>query len=267
MSESYIRSCHDGPLLHVSIDRPQKRNALTPRMLDDLAAAVRAADERPEVRAVIISATGPMFSAGVDIMALAALRGEATGQHPGRWLRSLADRLQRALNVIEAVEVPVIGALHGQVMGLGMELMLAFDLIVASEDCRFSIPEARLGLVADVGGTTRLSRTVGPRRAKELLLTAGELDAATAQQWGLVNRVCPVGEHLQAASQLAEQIAQNAPLAVGLAKLIIDQGQGVDRATQMAIERWAQSELIDSADTQEAMLAFMEKRAPKFQGK
>ena len=163
--------------------------------------------------------------------------------------------------------MPVIGALHGQVLGLGLELALAFDLRVATDDLQLAIPEARLGLVADVGGTTRLSRAVGPSRAKDLLMTARSLDAAEALQWGLVNRVVPPEELMSRAIELAQQIAANAPLAVGMAKLIVDQGDGLDKRTQMALERWAQSQLLGTADVQEAVLAFMHKRPPKFQGK
>ena len=118
---------------------------------------------------------------------------------------------------------------------MGLELTLAFDLRVATDDCRFAIPESRMGLVADVGGTTRLSRVVGPSRAKDMLLTAASIDAAEALQWGLVNRVVPAIDLLPAALKLAQQIAQNAPLAVGMAKLIVDQGDGLDKRTQMAV--------------------------------
>jgi enoyl-CoA hydratase/carnithine racemase len=130
-----------------------------------------------------------------------------------------------------------------------------------------SMPEARLGLVADVGGTTRLCRTVGPARAKDMLMTAREVKAQEALQWGLLNRVAPAGEAVAAARGLALEIAQNAPLAVGMAKRIVDQGDGLDKHTQMALERWAQSQLISSEDVGEAMAAFFDKRPPQFRGR
>jgi enoyl-CoA hydratase/carnithine racemase len=267
MPEPLVLSRLDGPLLHVTINRPQKRNALTPQMLEELAAAVRAADDNRSVRAVIVSAAGPIFSAGIDLMSLAETQGAAESLGIGRWTRRFAERLQHALFTIEATEVPVIGALQGQVLGMGLELALSFDLRVAATDLALSIPESRLGLVADVGGTTRLARTVGPSRAKDLLLTARSLDAAEALQWGLVNRVVPAAELLASAVALAHQIAANAPLAVGMAKLLVDQGDGLDKHTQMALERWAQSQLLASEDVQEAVRAFLEKRPPSFQGK
>jgi enoyl-CoA hydratase/carnithine racemase len=266
MPDSLIQSRVDGNLLHVTINRPQKRNALTPQMVEDLATAVAGADEDRNIRAVVVSAEGPIFSAGIDLMSLAETQGPAQQLGIGRWTRRFARRLQDALDRIETTEVPVIGALQGQVLGLGLELALSFDLRVAADDLTLSIPEARLGLVADVGGTTRLSRTVGPSRAKDMLLTARAIDAAEALQWGLVNRVVPPQDLMGATIALAQQIAQNAPLAVGMAKLIVDQGDGLDKHAQMALERWAQSQLLSTADVQEAVLAFMQKRPPKFTG-
>jgi enoyl-CoA hydratase/carnithine racemase len=266
MSDSLVESHVDGPLLLVTLNRPEKRNALTPQMVEDVAAAVSAADRHPQVRAVIVHGAGTVFSAGIDILSLAASRAEVGAGDPGRWLRRLAARLQQALDRIESTEVPVIGALHGQVIGLGLELALSFDLRVASDDLKLSIPEARMGLVADVGGTTRLSRLVGPGRAKDMLMTCRAVEAAEALSWGLVNRVAPASDVLAAARALAMEIAANAPLAVGMAKLIVDQGDGLDRYTQQALERWAQGQLITTQDVAEAMTAFLEKRPPKFTG-
>jgi enoyl-CoA hydratase/carnithine racemase len=267
MSHPAIKSRVEDRILFVTIARPEKRNALLPEMIHAISDAVRAADDDPQVRAVIVHGEGPMFSAGIDVNALGGMLGGAEGRNPARLLRRLADRLQDSLNTIEATELPVIGALHGAVMGLGLELALAFDLRVASADCQLSIPESRVGLVADVGGTTRRARTIGPSRAKDMLLTARNVVADEALAFGLVNRVVPADEVLPTAIALANQIMQNAPLAVGLAKLIVDQGDGVPKATQMAIERWAQSQLITTEDVGEAFMSFVEKRPPKFQGK
>jgi len=150
------------------------------------------------------------------------------------------------------------------VLGLGLELALAADFRVATEDCIIALPETRLGLIADVGGTTRLTKLIGPSRTKDMLMTARELDTREALEWGLINRV---GPHVETAEGLARQIAQNAPLAVGLSKYVVDHGDGVDRGTQMAIERLAQSLLVASEDLGEAMGAFMEKRKPEFKGR
>lgn len=266
MSENWVLCRQEESFIVITLNRPEKRNALTIEMIEAVSSAVRSTDANPDTRAIIVEANGPTFSAGIDIMALAGVRASAGAQHPGRWLRRISEQLQHALNTIEATETPVIGALQGRVMGLGLELALCFDLRVAADDVELSIPETRLGLVADVGGTTRLSRTVGPSRAKDMLMTARSVGAEEALGWGLINRIASAAELHAAALDLARQIAQNAPLAAGMAKLIIDQGDGLDKHTQMALERWAQSQLITTSDVAEAMTAFMEKRSPEFKG-
>jgi len=262
-----IKTHVDGQIYFITLNRPEKRNALTIDMMEQIAQAAQAVDAMPQVRAIILHAEGPIFSAGIDLMTMVHSRAEAGDQHPARWLRRTATRLQDALNALEATEVPVIAAMQGAVLGMGLELALAADLRVAAQGCRLSIPEVRLGLVADVGGTTRLTRLIGPGRAKDMLLTARTVSADEALQWGLVNRVAAKADLLSTAVALAEEIAQHAPLAVGLTKLIVDQGLGADRATHMAIERWAQSQLIGSDDVAEAMSAFLEKRPPEFKGR
>ena len=267
MESPHISTIIQENLLVVSLMRPEKRNALTFEMVLALGEAVAEADRHPDVRAVLVRADGPVFSAGIDIGSLIQMRADAGETNAARWLRRGADRLQYALHLIESTEVPVIGALHGQVIGLGLEVALSFDLRVCTADCLFSIPESRMGLVADVGGTTRLCRVVGPSRAKDLLMTARAIGAEEALQWGLVNRIAGDGDALGAAIALANQIAANAPLAVGMAKRIVDQGAGLDMHSQMAIERWAQSQLITTEDVTEAASSFFEKRAPEFKGR
>jgi enoyl-CoA hydratase len=266
VSDFVLTERTDG-VLKVILNRVDKRNALTIEFVEDIAAAVRSADEDPAIRAVVVLANGPTFSAGIDVMALATMRAQAADQNAARWLRRFAERLQHALHTIEQTEVPVIGALHGKVLGLGLELALAFDLRVASEGTELGLPEAKLGLVADVGGTTRLAKLVGPSRAKDMLMTARNLHVDEALSWGLINRTASEGQAVDAALRLAHEIAANAPLAVGLAKLLVDQGEGVDRYTQMVLERLAQSYLVTTEDVGEAMGAFLEKRPPAWKGK
>jgi len=267
MSEAWIETRCDGEVFHIILNRAEKRNALNLEMLEALRGAVEGVDREPGVRAVIVSAHGPMFSAGLDVISLGELSADAGEVNPARWLRRLAERMQHCLNAFEATEVPIIGALEGRVIGLGLELALSFDLRVGAENLQLSMPEARLGLVADVGGTSRLCRTIGVPRTKDMLMTAREISAAEALQWGLLNRVAPPGETLAAAQTLAADIVKNAPLAVGMAKRIVDQGTGLDLNSHMALERWAQSQLIGSEDVGEALSAFLEKRSPAFRGR
>ena len=260
---SAVVSRREGALLYVAMNRPEKRNAIHREMLLALIEAVAAAEREPDVRAVILHGEGPVFSAGVDFGMLAGdLRGE-----PALPFRTLVGDMQAALSRLEALEKPVIAALHRYVPGLGLELALACDLRIATADCELGLPEVRVGLVPDVGGTTRLVRTVGYARAKELIMTGRMIRAEEALAIGLVHQVVPAGEHLGAATRLAEEIAANAPLAVGLAKRLVDLGSNVDKQTFLAMELLAQSVLLRTEDAREGARALAERRPPRFTGR
>ncbi|TMB08061.1 MAG: enoyl-CoA hydratase/isomerase family protein, partial [Deltaproteobacteria bacterium] len=222
-----VTSRREGALLYVALERPEKRNAIHRELLLALVDAIAAAEREPDVRAVVVYGEGPVFSAGVDF---GMLTGDIAGERALPF-RTLIGDMQAALSRLEALEKPVVGALHRYVPGLALELALAFDLRVATADAELGLPEVRVGLVPDVGGTTRLVRTVGYAKAKELILTGRMIGAAEALAIGLVNQVVPPGEHVTAAARLAEEIAQNAPLAVGLAKRLVDLGSNVDKHT------------------------------------
>src|SRR5437016_5013958 len=258
-----VSSRREGALLYVALDRPEKRNAIHRELLLALVDAIAAAEREPDVRALVVYGEGPVFSAGVDF-------GMLTGDTAGELalpFRTLIGDMQAALSRLEALEKPVIGALHRYVPGLALELALAFDLRVATADAELGLPEVRVGLVPDVGGTTRLVRTVGYAKAKELILTGRMIGAAEALAIGLVNQVVPPGEHVAAAARLAEEIAQNAPLAVGLAKRLVDLGSNVDKHTFLAMELLAQSVLLRSEDAREGARALAERRPPRFSGR
>jgi enoyl-CoA hydratase/carnithine racemase len=258
-----VTSRREDSLLYVSLNRPEKRNALHRELLLELVDAVLAAERDRAVRAVILHGEGPVFSAGVDF---AMLAGDVEGEAPLPF-RSHVGQMQAALSRLEALETPVIAAMHRYVPGLGLELALACDLRIATADCQLGLPEVKLGLVPDVGGTTRLVRTVGYAKAKELIMTGRMIRAEEALAIGLVNQVVPVGQHLEAAAALAHEIAANAPLAVGLAKRIIDLGSNVDRETFNKIELLAQSILVHTQDVREGAQAMVERRPPRFTGR
>jgi enoyl-CoA hydratase/carnithine racemase len=262
MSE-VVTSRREGSLLYVALARPEKRNAIHRDMLLQLVDTIVAAEREPEVRAVVVYGEGPVFSAGVDFGMLA---GDVHGEQ-ARPFRSTIGDMQAALSRLEAFEKPVIGALHRYVTGLGLELALAFDLRIATTDCELGLPEVRLGLVPDVGGTTRLVRTVGYAKTKELIMTGRMIKGEEAGAIGLVNQVVPPGEHLAAATKLAEEIAANAPLAVGLAKRLVDLGSNVDKSTFLAMELLAQSVLLKTEDAREGARAAAERRPPRFTGR
>lgn len=251
----------DDALLYVGLNRPEKRNAIHREMLAALREALVAAERERDLRAVVVYGEGPVFSAGVDFTALAGDVGDDTP------IRSRVGDMQAVLNRIETLEKPVIGALHRYVPGLGLELALAFDLRVASADCELGLPEVKLGLVPDVGGTTRLVRTVGVARAKELILTGRMIRAEEARAIGLVHEVAPVGEHLAAATRLAREVAANGPLAVGLAKRLVDLVSEADKQTALHLETLVQSLLVRTADAAEGTQALAERRPPRFTGR
>jgi enoyl-CoA hydratase/carnithine racemase len=260
---SLVTSRREGAVLYVGLNRPEKRNALHRDFLVSLVEVIAGAERERDVRAVVVYGEGPVFSAGVDFGTLSGdLRGEEATP-----FRSHVGEMQAAITRLETVEKPIIGALHRYVPGLGLELALAFDLRVASADCELGLPEVRLGLVPDVGGTTRLVRTVGYARAKELIMTGRMIPAEEAHAIGLVHQVAPVGEHVAAATKLAEQIAANAPLAVGLAKRLVDLGANADAHTFLGMELLAQSVLLRTEDAREGARAAAERRPPRFTGR
>jgi enoyl-CoA hydratase/carnithine racemase len=258
-----IRTRREDAILHLVIDRPEKRNALDRAMLGRLADVIEEAACERAVRAVVLSGTGPVFSAGVDLGMLA----EDVGGSEARPFRRQVAGMQTAISAIERLEKPVIAALHGHVVGLALELALACDARVAGRDARLGLPEVRLGLVPDVGGTTRLVRVVGSARAKELILTGRLIDAERAAAIGLVTEVVDAGGHLEAAVTLAREMVVGAPLAVGLAKRLVDLVGESDKQSAMEIEVLVQSVLRTTRDAGEAAAARRERRTPRFEGR
>jgi enoyl-CoA hydratase/carnithine racemase len=258
-----------GEIAYLALNRPEKRNAINNDILRAIPEALAEVD-RPEVRAVIIYGEGAVFSAGIDFTSLAGDTGAQGGAGGGPDLvrfRRFVHASQMALDALERIEKPVIGAIHGYAGGLGLELALACDARIAAVGTRLGMPETRVGLVPDVGGTMRLTRTVGYAMAKELIMTARLIDAEEAVRIGLVNRVVAAGTQIAAAEELAREIARNAPLAVGLAKRIIDIGHSADKSTFMDLESMAQSSLFQTEDFREGAAALAQRRDPKFKGR
>ncbi|MGH9390133.1 MAG: enoyl-CoA hydratase/isomerase family protein, partial [Vicinamibacteria bacterium] len=186
---------------------------------------------------------------------------------PARHFRSIAYRNQAGLNSIEACELPIVGAIHGFCLGLGLEVALLCDFLVAGEETIFALPEGTVGLVTDCGGTTRLSRRVSPGHAKELLFTGKRIGAARAAEIGLVNHVVATGEHMKKSVEIINEMRSVSPLAIGLYKKIIDQGRHLSVEGQMGLEAWAQSIMIKSEDLKEGARAKIERRAAKWRAR
>jgi enoyl-CoA hydratase/carnithine racemase len=251
-------------IFEIVLNRPDKRNAINVELFEQFDAAVVRANRSPGVRTVLIRGEGKAFSAGIDVSALLGL-AERYGPHWQQRMRAVTDDFQRVLTRLERLELPTIALLHGYCLGLALELALACDMRIAAEGTMLALPETRLGIIPDVGGTTRLTRLVGPARAKELIFTGRQFDAATAEAWGIVNYVVPADGLGGKAEELAAEINQAGPLAVGMAKRVIDGLADVDRG--LMLEGWAQSQLFSTEDFLEGAQSFMMKRPAVFKGK
>ncbi|MDA8213201.1 MAG: enoyl-CoA hydratase-related protein [Clostridia bacterium] len=245
-------------ILLVTVNRPEVRNALNWETWQEIGRLARDIDSDSTVKAVVITGAGDKaFAAGADL----------------RWLlgRTAADALepgaQAALNDLENTTKPTIAAINGYALGGGCELALVCDLRIASEQARLGLPETGVGILPGAGGTQRLPRLVGKAKAKELIFTGEIIDAAEAERIGLVNRVVPHGQLLETALEIAERIIRRAPLAIRMAKRVIDLGMATDFATGLALEKSCQAFLYGTEDRLEGMTAFLEKRTPVFKGK
>jgi enoyl-CoA hydratase/carnithine racemase len=269
MPDDYLTGGKKDSIYTITLNRPDKRNAINKEILMGICEQAEGQVADPEIRAIIIRGEGKVFSAGVDFNSLGAEVGPFLGDAGagGASLRALIYQYQQYLNRLEAVEIPVICAMHGRVLGLGVELALACDIRLMSADCVWAMPEAKMGLIADLGGTTRLARTLGPARAMEVLMTANEYTAQQALDWGLISYLHPQQDLLAAAEKMARDITAAAPLAAGAFKKIIKRGDGVDLMTQLDMEVNLQSMLLRTEDCQEGIQALIEKRAAQWKRK
>ncbi len=251
-------------IFEIVLNRPDKRNAINLELYDGLKTAVSQANRTPGIRTVIIRGAGKSFSAGIDVSALLGM-ADQYGPHWQQRMRSITDNFQQVLTILERLELPTIAVLHGHCLGLAMELALACDMRIAAEGTKMGLPETRLGIIPDVGGTTRLTRLVGPARAKELIFTGRQFDMDYALRWGIVNDVVAEDALMDCAIALADEINLSAPLAVGMAKRVIDGLSDIDRG--LLLEGWAQSQLMQTEDFMEGAQSFMMRRAPVWKGR
>jgi enoyl-CoA hydratase/carnithine racemase len=245
---------------HVILNRPEKRNALNDELVLAIGSALRAAADDPSVRCVVLRGNGPVFSAGMDVVALA---GAATS--PER-LRAFRRDCLQAWNLAEEMTKPVVCQIHGVCLGGALELALACDLRVMSEDAAVGLPETRLGLVPDLGGSSRLPQVVGLGRAKELIMTSRIIGGVEAERIGLANRVARAERLDEVTAELVGELLACAPLAVGLAKRLMDASARPALSTTLELEVAAQELCARSEDVKEGVRAAAERRPPVFQG-
>lgn len=253
-------------ILWITLDRPDKLNAFDRAMFDALAAAIDAAAEDDGVRLVAIGGRGRAFSAGMDVALFETLRTAGLNSPE---VRAFMRRAQHVLvEQIEALEKPVIAAVRGVCAGAAFELAIACDFRIAAEDARFSLPEVRLGVIPEAGGCHRLARLIGLARAKELVMTGRTITAQDALCAGLVHQVVPRPEDLEAAVlAYAAAFASCAPLAVGLAKRVLNETFGMAPRSGLELEHLVGNTLYQSDDAREGVAAFLGRRRPRFRGR
>jgi enoyl-CoA hydratase/carnithine racemase len=257
MDTTVTYATSDG-IARIGLNRPAQLNAISPALLEDLDRACDAIERDAGVRAVTLTAAGRVFCAGADLRAVQELSPD-----PVRWAGFM--RLwHRVFNRLEALPVPVIAGVHGLALAGGLELVLVADLVVADEQARLGDQHANFGLVAGGGGSQRLPRVVGPRRAKELMLLGGWLNAAQAQAWGLVNRVVPAGTVGTAVESMAAELAAKSVSASRTVKALVNRAFDTDLTSGLELERHLAAAHMRGPDAAEGLRAFIEKRTPVF---
>jgi enoyl-CoA hydratase/carnithine racemase len=258
---SLVLTDDQGAVRHVVLNRPDKRNALHLALVEEIGAALRAAGDDPAVRVVVIRGAGPVLSGGMDLAALGELGGD------GERTRALRRACLEAWSRAEEMPKPVICAVHGACVGGALEFALACDLRVMAREATIGVPEVRLGLIPDLGGSSRLPQVVGLGRAKELVMTGRMIGGEEAERIGLVNRAVPAGELDAAVQGLADELLACGPLAVGAAKHVLDASARPALAATLRLEGSAQEGLVRSEDFVEGLRALGERRAPRFSGR
>ena len=258
-SDLIIQERHESVAI-VTLNRPEKLNALSRETIGALSATFTNFENDSELRAVILTGAGDRaFSAGTDLSELIHVSADEA--------ETIAERGQQVCNQIEQSPVPVIAAINGIAAGGGCELALACHLRIATTNARFSLPETKLGIIPGYGGTQRMTRELGRARALELILTSGIINAEDALRLGLVNRVVSSAELLPAAEALAREIAQLAPLAIRACLKAVVNGTELPLEEGLVLEAKLFASLFATEDMRKGTRAFLEKRKPVFKGK
>ena len=250
----------EGSLAIITLNRPKALNAINGMMVEELEQAVRQVRDDPGVRVVVITGAGDKaFAAGADITEFKAM------SPIDAWM--FVQRLQRLFLQIERLPKPVIAAVNGYALGGGCELMMACDIVYASDAARIGQPEINLGIIPGGGGTQRLARLIGKQRAKELVLTGEIIGAQEAWGLGLLNKVVPADQLMVEVRKLADKLAIKGPLAVMAAKEAIEDGYDMALERALAYEGKLFALCFATEDRTEGVNAFLEKRPPNFKGK
>lgn len=247
----------EGAVAVVTLNRPQKYNALTADMLDELVNTLKQLDGQPEVRAIVLLGSPKAFSAGADTGTLASASATEL------WRSGFSEKWDR----VGEIEKPLIAAVSGYALGGGLELALLCDIIIADEAAQFGLPESHIGIIPGAGGTQRLVRAVGKSLAMEMLLGGRRINAQEAIQAGLVSRIVAADELEQQALALAGQVAKAAPLAAVMIKKAVAASYEMPLSAGVAYERVLSALIADSEDRTAGLEAFKSKQRPEFKGR
>jgi enoyl-CoA hydratase/carnithine racemase len=248
----------DAPVATITMNRPEKRNALSSEMMGELNDALRALSAEPDVRAIVLAANGPAFSAGHDLREL--VDGDINRY------RAVFDLCTELMNTIQVIPQPVIARVHRIATAAGCQLVATCDLAIAAEEATFGTPGVKIGLFCTTP-MVALSRAIGRKRALQMLMTGKLISAETAADWGLVNTVVPADELERATRELALSIASASPLTVALGKQAFYTQIDLDQPKAYAYAKEVMSMNAMAADAQEGMCAFLDKRQPAWVGK
>jgi enoyl-CoA hydratase len=244
----------------ITINRPQALNALNKETIKEISSRIKDAKQDDNVKVIVFIGAGDRaFCAGADLNMM-----KDKSPYKGMHLSYIGQGLTLE---IEELEKPVIAALNGYTLGGGLELAMACDLRIASENAKLGQPEVNVGLIPGWGGTQRLPKLIGKGKAKEMIFTGGNIDAKTAEQLGLVNKVVPLDQLKTVVKQLAEEIMNKPPIAIELAKQLINKSTEIDLRVGLTNEAEAFGVLTSTEDFREGVSAFLEKRKPDYKGK
>ncbi|MDY6932640.1 MAG: enoyl-CoA hydratase [Spirochaetota bacterium] len=244
----------------LTINRPNFKNALDGKTYEEFGIAIDDVKSDSSIRVLIITGAGDSFCSGLDLSYAASMKDQSMGD-----FRAGMKRLQSIFN-FEEIYKPVIAAVKGYALGNGCDIALASDFIIAGESAKFAMAYTNLGLIPDLGGTFRLPRLVGPAKAKELILTGEKIDAKTALDIGIAGKLVPDEKLMDEANKFAQKLAKRSPIALSLAKKAINNSLGTNLYNSLEYEAYMQNICMNSNDTAEAVMAFLEKREPNFTG-
>ena len=254
-ADAIVFEKEDG-ILWARLNRPEALNAINEEVVEGLEKLVAKVREERDIRVVVIIGSGKAFCAGADIKMF--LRSDTFTA------REIIERLGKALEAFEDLDVPVIAAVNGFAVGGGCEMAMACDIIIASEKASFGQPEINIGIIPGAGGTQRLARLIGWKRAMELCLTGDRISAQEAERLGLVNRVVKEDELEEEARKLAKKLSEKSPFAVMLVKQAVNRGFKMGLKDGIAYERDLFALSFSSEDAREGMTAFVEKRKAEY---